>query len=55
MIKEGYEARRARLAEFEPLLNGGDPAGARLFFGTKAACADLPPGRQTLAAWSAPT
>jgi putative heme-binding domain-containing protein len=40
MIKEGTEARRARLAEFDPLLNGGDPGrGRAVFFGTKAACA----------------
>jgi putative membrane-bound dehydrogenase-like protein len=40
IIKEGAEARRARLAEFEPLLRSGDPVrGRALFFGTKAACA----------------
>jgi putative heme-binding domain-containing protein len=40
MIQEGAEARRARLAEFEPLLTGGDPGrGRAVFFGTKAACA----------------
>jgi putative membrane-bound dehydrogenase-like protein len=40
MIKEGAEARRARLAEFEQLLNGGDPGrGRAMFFGRKAACA----------------
>jgi putative heme-binding domain-containing protein len=40
MIEEGALARRARLAEFEPLQSGGDPdRGRTVFFGTKAACA----------------
>jgi putative heme-binding domain-containing protein len=40
MSIEGAEARRARLAEFEPLLTGGDPSrGRAVFFGTKAGCA----------------
>jgi putative heme-binding domain-containing protein len=40
IIREGAGARRARLAEFEPLLDGGDPArGRAVFFGAKAACA----------------
>jgi putative heme-binding domain-containing protein len=39
MIKEDADGRRARLGEFEPLLNGGDPGrGRAVFFGTKAAC-----------------
>jgi putative heme-binding domain-containing protein len=38
--QESAETRRARLAEFEPLLNGGDPGrGRAVFFGTKVACA----------------
>jgi putative heme-binding domain-containing protein len=37
---EGLRDRRARLAEFEPLLSGGDPdRGRSVFFGAKVACA----------------
>ena len=37
---EGLQDRQVRLAEFEPLLTGGDPGrGRAVFFGTKVACA----------------
>jgi putative heme-binding domain-containing protein len=37
---ENLRGRKARLAEFEPLLSGGDPGrGRAVFFGTKVACA----------------
>jgi putative membrane-bound dehydrogenase-like protein len=38
--KQGMEKQRARLAEFEPLLSGGNVArGREVFFGKKVACA----------------
>lgn len=38
--KQGVEKQRARLADFEPLLKGGDPQrGRQVFFGKKVACA----------------
>src|SRR5262249_20866655 len=37
---EGLSGRRARLVEFEPMLNGGDPIrGRAVFFGKAVACA----------------
>jgi putative heme-binding domain-containing protein len=40
LIVEEVKARRARLAEFEPLLSGGDPArGRAVFIGSKSGCA----------------
>jgi putative heme-binding domain-containing protein len=39
MVREAAERRGARLAEYEPLLAGGDPArGRSVFFGNKVAC-----------------
>jgi putative membrane-bound dehydrogenase-like protein len=38
--KQGIEKQRARLAEFEPLLKGGDvQRGRQVFYGKKVACA----------------
>lgn len=38
--KEARDKQRARVAEFEPLLKGGDPQrGRQVFFGKKVACA----------------
>jgi len=37
--QQGVEKQRARLADFEPLLKGGDPQrGRQVFFGKKVAC-----------------
>ena len=39
-VHDATDRRRARLAEYEPLLAGGDPArGRAVFFGNKVACA----------------
>jgi putative heme-binding domain-containing protein len=39
-LRDAAERRRARLAEYEPLLTGGDAnRGRALFFGNKVACA----------------
>ncbi len=39
MVDKADAEQRARLAQFEPLLKGGDPAkGREVFFGKKVAC-----------------